>query len=82
MESESKVGHEPNQVTQGDLVSSRKNRLDKPCFYCGDKNHCLQDCQGILALPFEEKVKFLKGKGFCYGCLKPGHMKRFCRFTC
>ena len=56
----------------------------KPCLYCDNDKHSLSCCDKLYALVFSDRINFLKGKGLCYGCLKPGHQRRLCRYraTC
>lgn len=49
-----------------------------PCSYCQGK-HAMTSCPALSKLPFSQKSDFIKGKGLCFGCLKPGHVKRICR---
>ena len=51
---------------------------EQPCVYCkGD--HVLDACKRLCHRSFEEKLRFLRPRGICFGCLKTGHMKRDCK---
>jgi hypothetical protein len=56
----------------------------RPCLYCQDNSHTLQCCRNITEKCLKERYDFLKGKGLCYGCLKSGHHREYCRqrLTC
>ena len=53
------------------------------CPFC-EKNHALGSCQEFKKKKVEDRVKFIKIKGLCFGCLKPGHLSISCqsRLTC
>jgi hypothetical protein len=56
-----------------------KVAIRKPCFYCENRNHSLDSCTNIVKLSHNDRIEFLKKKGFCFGCLKFGHQKNGCR---
>ncbi|XP_045161949.2 uncharacterized protein LOC123526762 [Mercenaria mercenaria] len=47
------------------------------CVYCSAE-HSLNSCQDITKQPLKERYQFLRSKGLCFGCLKPGHQKSNC----
>lgn len=53
------------------------------CPFC-EKNHALGSCQEFKKKKVEDRVEFIKIKGLCFGCLKPGHLSISCqsRLTC
>lgn len=57
--------------------------FSKPCVYC-EETHSLEICKKYLNLPLKDRYSFLKSKGLCFACLKPGHLKTNCkqRLTC
>lgn len=54
------------------------NAFQKPCIYC-EKNHTLAECCKIRQQPHGERIKFLKRKGLCFGCLTQGHLSKDCK---
>lgn len=53
------------------------------CSFCSDK-HEVTNCEKLSSEPQQEKVDFLKKNGFCFGCLKKGHLSKNCnnKMTC
>ncbi|CAH1277646.1 Hypp9739 [Branchiostoma lanceolatum] len=50
------------------------------CLYCAKTNHCLSDCMVLGAKPMDERLRYIKGQGLCFGCLKAtSHLARDCR---
>ncbi|XP_066270881.1 uncharacterized protein [Branchiostoma lanceolatum] len=50
------------------------------CLYCAKTNHCLSDCRVLGAKPMDERLRYIKGQGLCFGCLKAtSHLARDCR---
>ncbi|XP_035657338.1 uncharacterized protein LOC118403009 [Branchiostoma floridae] len=50
------------------------------CLYCAKPNHYLSDCRVLGAKPMDERLRYIKGQGLCFGCLKATtHMARDCR---
>ena len=47
------------------------------CGFCEGK-HALLDCFQFMSQPHNEKVERLKISGYCFGCLKKGHMSKDC----
>ncbi len=54
------------------------------CVLCQEDNHQLDSCFSFLSKPLEERRKCIQEKRLCYGCLKPGHSAKECRYrlTC
>ena len=61
----------------------RPQRTVTKCPFC-EKNHALGSCQEFKKKKVEDRVEFIKIKGLCFGCLKPGHLSISCqsRLTC
>ena len=61
----------------------RPQRTVTKCRFC-EKNHALGSCQEFKKKKVEDRVEFIKIKGLCFGCLKPGHLSISCqsRLTC
>lgn len=47
------------------------------CLFC-DGERSIDLCGKLKGKPHDEKIEFFKKKGLCYGCLKQGHMSKFC----
>ncbi|XP_074661512.1 uncharacterized protein LOC141914144 [Tubulanus polymorphus] len=60
-------------------VSQQVDGFSKPCAHCNRNGHDLVNCKEFLDLADDAKSKRLRSLNLCYGCLKPGHPKRFCR---
>lgn len=62
---------------------SHSTAFHKPCLYCNG-DHAMALCGKMKNLSNNEKVKFLRDKGLCFGCLTRGHMSKDCRkrLTC
>ncbi|XP_030596228.1 uncharacterized protein LOC115787620 [Archocentrus centrarchus] len=46
--------------------------------YCCSCAHLLEKCQLFKGKKHREKIRFLKEKGICFGCLCTGHISREC----
>ncbi|XP_064629277.1 uncharacterized protein LOC135488566 [Lineus longissimus] len=49
----------------------------KPCWYCKE-GHTMENCNKLKAKSLDDRRDFIKSKGICFACLKPGHRARFC----
>ncbi|VDI27101.1 Hypothetical predicted protein [Mytilus galloprovincialis] len=47
------------------------------CSYC-EGTHALDKCKRLTACPREDRIAYLKSKGYCFGCLRKGHMSNKC----
>lgn len=54
------------------------------CCYACKENHVLEKCPLIQKMTHSQKIEFLKNHGFCFACLKIGHLSKDCtsRRTC
>lgn len=61
-----------------------KEKAKTPCMLCQDSNHQLCKCPAFLKEVLEYRRTYVKDNELCYGCLKPGHGAKECRFrhTC
>lgn len=79
------VDHVPanNNDPPGHKQKTNKSAFNKPCLFCG-KNHTFENCQLFARKQNNERIKFLKTNGMCFGCLEKGHMSKTCsnRMTC
>lgn len=67
-----------------DTQPSSGQGSDRFCCFCESKTHDVGFCNSFKTKDHKDKVKFVKDKGLCFGCLKHGHMKRSCtgQLTC
>ena len=65
----------PNAVGNSNKDSKIK------CFLCKGE-HRLDVCDQFLAKPVKERKEFVKSQSLCFGCLRPGHISKFCRNRC
>ncbi|XP_006819133.1 uncharacterized protein LOC102802549 [Saccoglossus kowalevskii] len=75
--------YKENEKSATDVQQARKPQ-DKPCIYCDGTSHAMEACRLLAAQSHDDRISFLKSKGLCFGCLKIGHQKKYCRFkeTC
>lgn len=50
-----------------------------PCLYCRGGEHSMEQCGAMDKVPHKEKIRFLRVKGLCFGCLRQGHTSSSCR---
>ena len=61
-------------------VSSKESQAAKgPCLYCKGTSHVIHDCRKFDATSAENKSEHCRKIGLCFGCLRPGHMRKQCR---
>lgn len=48
------------------------------CSFCNEK-HYLSQCQQFVSINMDAKVKHIRDKALCFGCLKPNHIRLDCR---
>ncbi|XP_032402158.1 uncharacterized protein LOC116709857 [Xiphophorus hellerii] len=66
-------------VTETESTKQRSN-IKPPCMLCQDNGHKLHSCPQFKGKSLEERRKYIKDKRLCYGCLKPGHSAKDCRY--
>ncbi|XP_032405324.1 uncharacterized protein LOC116710411 [Xiphophorus hellerii] len=66
-------------VTETESTKQRSN-IKPPCMLCQDNGHKLHSCPQFKGKSLEERRKCIKDKRLCYGCLKPGHSAKDCRY--
>ncbi|BES96686.1 Retrotransposon protein [Nesidiocoris tenuis] len=64
--------------TAAGLINNVKPQKLNTCLFC-DGSHSSDNCMKVRDRPFEEINALVREKGACFGCLKKGHSKRFCR---
>ena len=72
---------EADNKQKGDSTDSTK----QACCYCKKNNHSLENCWSLKKLPISERLKYLRTKNVCFGCLKTAkHVSKDCkcRLTC
>ena len=48
------------------------------CSFCDSKEHSLHDCTNFMHKTPQERSEFIMKMGYCFHCLKRGHMARKC----
>ncbi|XP_057686666.1 uncharacterized protein LOC130912537 [Corythoichthys intestinalis] len=66
-------------VTETENIKQRSN-VKPPCFVCQDKGHKIHSCPQFKGKSLNERKTYIKEKKLCYGCLKPGHCAKDCRY--
>jgi hypothetical protein len=61
-----------------DDSSSKSSAFVSPCLYCNG-HHALQLCRHLFDLPYYDRIDIIKSKGCCFGCLRFGHQRKFCK---
>jgi hypothetical protein len=78
-----KPNHRSSECTsnpRGILKGFVDNRdASKACVYCDNRQHSMDRCHKLSALLFSDRIRFLKSKGLCFGCLRFGHSRDRCR---
>ena len=59
-------------------TGDKPNAFSPPCMHCNG-SHSLEACGNISDLPFYSRLDILQAKGCCYGCLRFGHQRKFCK---
>ena len=75
------LGKKPEKQTKKSFFA----KSNHPCFCCKKTNHELNNCNFFNQKSMEEKRKFIKEKGICFGCMKnTEHESKDCknRLTC
>ena len=64
--------------------SSNDDSVFKFCDYCKMGNHFLASCKFFKGRTSNEKSQFIKKSSICFGCLRKGHVSKYCehRSTC
>ena len=52
--------------------------INDNCLIHNQGNHKTEACRQYISLSIEEKLKLLREKWACYGCLLPGHLAIEC----
>ena len=74
----------PQRAPVSDAVSSNtRSASSSPSLFCQGE-HTLEMCKRLRNKPHGEKIRFLRPRGFCFGCLVPGHVTKDCskRLSC
>lgn len=64
-------------VDEKPVTNILKKKKSLCCLYCS-RAHLLEKCQSFKNKKHREKIRFLKEKGVCFGCLCSGHISREC----
>ncbi|KAJ8018961.1 hypothetical protein HOLleu_42745 [Holothuria leucospilota] len=70
-----------NFVTNAVGHSTKDSKIK--CLLCKGE-HKLDVCKQFLAKPIKDRKDFVKSQNLCFGCLRHGHISKFCRnrLTC
>ena len=70
-----------NTIKEKEEKSGKIN--PKLCALCS-KPHDLNECDEFMKKPLDDRKDFVREKGLCFGCLRPGHISSKCyeRLTC
>ena len=73
-----------NRSTRNNDFRVKYDAFAKPCIHCKCTNHSLDSCYRLTDITHMNKLDILKTFGLCYGCLKPGHVRKLChtKATC
>ncbi|XP_043238749.1 uncharacterized protein LOC122390137 isoform X2 [Amphibalanus amphitrite] len=64
--------------TQAQCSATAVKQNREKCLFCqGD--HFLDDCQELRYRALEERKQFIQAQRLCFGCLRGGHVAKFCR---
>lgn len=71
------------QPQDGNPQATPQLTKEQVCLFCSNE-HMMETCPQLKRKMHKEKIGFLKEKGICFGCLKPGHMSKDCnrRLSC
>lgn len=68
----------PEVQTPKHAAASAPSTYRPECKFCKDL-HYLSVCAKFASLKMEDKINFVKEANLCFGCLKPNHVKLYCR---
>lgn len=67
-------------ATETDSSKQKRPNVKLSCMLCQDEGHKLHSCLLFKGKSLDERRKYIKEKNLCYGCLKPGHSAKDCRY--
>ena len=76
-ESETSVTHMDKDSVLN-VPSAKKVRTEVKCLFCNG-DHNLASCTDFGEKESKEKVEFVTAQKLCFGCLRKGHLSRYCR---
>jgi len=62
---------------ENDMAGGKNVNLS--CGYCKKNNHDISYCLFFKKLSYGEKKQYLKNNGYCYSCIKKGHVAKQCK---
>lgn len=68
------------QTAANDNSSDSYWKSKPPCTWCKNDKHQLPKYPDFLEQSLNDKQKHVKENKLCYGCLKPGHNAKECRY--
>ena len=64
-------------ASQGQSTTHHPMTSADSCPLCS-QSHNLDDCPDFKKQSLEERKNFIKSRGLCFGCLRPGHVSKGC----
>lgn len=81
-----KVKPQRNQTPAAKVLTTNTDEkiAASSCLFCERPGHSLYKCRKFLERPILERHRFVQDNKLCFGCLKPGHHSRDCKYrsTC
>ena len=71
--------HSSKQDDQKPQASGNIQRNKRPCHLCGEDHH-LDTCPHFLKKKLVDRTKYVKEERLCFGCLKPNHLSKDCKY--
>lgn len=64
--------------TQCSAATAVKQTVGENCPFCSG-SHFLDDCSDMKWRPLQERKAFIQAQRLCFGCLRKGHVAKFCK---
>ena len=71
-----KHGKKANSSEQLRLMTTTTTKDAQCCLFCNRNSHALESCNDLAGKLIEDRLKFMKEKGLCFGCLSDPHEER------
>ncbi len=66
------------QVSEGQSQGQSRS-TGSHCLHCQSSSHYLDTCDKMMKLSLEDRKAFVMANWLCWGCLRKGHVTKFCR---
>ena len=76
--SSSHESHTQRHSFKSKVTNSISTKGSQSCLECGG-SHSLQKCDKFIGKSYDDRVAFIKENRICFGCLRQGHVSKFCR---